>query len=150
MIPMCKSIACKNPAGSSNDFCYFCQLNKATPLPIIENTGPVPSLPQTPITPAPPPEPEYTGGATSYYLVGVAAPIRGGVPYVAECGDIIENLEMDFNEGNAFKAIWRLCAARKGKAKAGYKDGVYDAEKVVYAGERMVAVALRKSKAEPQ
>lgn len=83
---------------------------------------------------------EYTGGSVSYYQVKITAPTSGGDAYTAECNDIIEALGMNYAEGNAFKAIWRRCAARTlGKAKAGYKDGLYDAEKVVFFGERMVA-----------
>lgn len=83
---------------------------------------------------------EYTGGSVSYYSVAVKTPTtKGRSPYVAECNDIIESLGMDYAEGNAFKAIWRMCAARSGKAKRGYTDGLYDAEKVVFFGERMVA-----------
>lgn len=85
------------------------------------------------------PNPEYTGGSVSYYQVKVTAPTSGGDVYTAECNDIIEALGMNYAEGNAFKAIWRRCAARTlGKAKAGYKDGLYDAEKVVFFGQRMV------------
>jgi hypothetical protein len=82
--------------------------------------------------------PEYTGGSVSYYRVSVAKPTTIKEPYDAECNDIIEALGMNYAEGNAFKAIWRRCAARQGKAKAGYKDGLYDAEKVVFFGGRMV------------
>jgi hypothetical protein len=58
---------------------------------------------------------------------------------VAECNDIIEALNMNYAEGNAFKAIWRSCAARNlGLSKDGYKDGVYDAEKVLFFGGRML------------
>lgn len=87
------------------------------------------------------PEPaEYTGGSVSYYKVQVVAPLSGGAPYVAECNDIIEALGMTYAEGNAFKAIWRLCAARTlGVKKRGYTDGLYDAEKVAFFGARMVA-----------
>lgn len=78
----------------------------------------------------------------SYYKVKVSNPTSGGDAYVAECNDIIEALGMNYAEGNAFKAIWRSCAARNfGLAKAGYTDGVYDAEKVVFFGSRMVAQA---------
>lgn len=83
---------------------------------------------------------EYTGGSVSYYRVRIDRPTSGGDAYTAECNDIIEALGMNYAEGNAFKAIWRRCAARTlGKAKTGYKDGLYDAEKVVFFGERMVA-----------
>ena len=84
--------------------------------------------------------PEYTGGSVSYYRVEVPHPTSKGVhPYMAECNDIIEALQMNYAEGNAFKAIWRMCAARLGKSKLGYKDGLYDAEKVEFFGKRMVA-----------
>ena len=83
---------------------------------------------------------EYTGGSVSYYRVPVSVPLSGGAPYVAECNDIIEALGMTYAEGNAFKAIWRLCAARTlGVKKRGYTDGLYDAEKVAFFGARMVA-----------
>lgn len=85
------------------------------------------------------PPAEYTGGSVSYYQVRIGNPTSGGDAYTAECNDIIEALGMNYAEGNAFKAIWRRCAARTlGKVKAGYKDGLYDAEKVVFFGQRMV------------
>lgn len=85
---------------------------------------------------------EYTGGSVSYYKVDINNPTSNGVAYVAECNDIIEALGMNYAEGNAFKAIWRSCAARNlGLSKDGYKDGVYDAEKVVFFGTRMVEQA---------
>ena len=85
-------------------------------------------------------DPEYTGGSVSYYTVHIAKPTTEGVkPYNAECNDIIEALNMNYAEGNAFKALWRRCAARKGKAKKGYTDGLYDAQKVVFFGQRLVA-----------
>lgn len=87
---------------------------------------------------------EYTGGSVSYYAVDIISPISGGESYMAECIDIIEALGMDYAEGNAFKAIWRKCAARTlGKQKRGYKDGLYDAEKVEFYGRRMVERARR-------
>lgn len=85
---------------------------------------------------------EYTGGSVSYYKVVVDTPTSGGQPYSAECNDIIEALHMNYAEGNAFKAIWRSCAARNlSLSKDGYKDGLYDAEKVVFFGKRMVEQA---------
>tara|TARA_Y100001938_G_C7960810_1_gene364209 strand:+ start:116 stop:496 length:381 start_codon:yes stop_codon:yes gene_type:complete len=90
--------------------------------------------------------PEYTGGSVSYYVVDIENPTSGGDPYTAECNDIIEALGMNYAEGNAFKAIWRLCAARTlGKAKASYKDGVYDSEKVEFFGKRMVVQEKAKA-----
>lgn len=92
---------------------------------------------------------EYTGSSASYYKLPINSPIDSGKePYVAECQEIIEALNMTFAEGNAFKAIWRSCAARTlGVGKKGYDDGLYDAEKVVFFGERMVAAAKGDLKA---
>lgn len=90
---------------------------------------------------------EYSGGSVSYYRVRIESPTTIAAPYEAECNDIIEALGMNYAEGNAFKAIWRRCAARQGKAKAGYKDGLYDAEKVVFFGQRMVVATKEEGEA---
>ena len=97
-------------------------------------------MPAADKTPEPPvAEPEYTGGSSSYYLVYVANPTTPGMPaYTAECNDIIEALQMNYAEGNAFKALWRRRAAELGKQKKGYDNGLYDAEKIVFFGERLV------------
>lgn len=89
---------------------------------------------------------EYTGGSSNYYKVFVNNPTTLEAPYEAECNDIIEALKMTFAEGNAFKAIWRKAKARQGVQKKGYDNGLYDSEKVVFFGERMVVEA--KSEAE--
>lgn len=81
---------------------------------------------------------EYTGGSVSYYRVRVTSPTSDVAVYTAECNDIIEALGMNYAEGNAFKALWRRAAARKGMAKRGYTDGLYDAEKVEFFGHRLV------------
>ena len=86
-------------------------------------------------------EPEYTGGSSNYYKVFVQSPTTLESPYEAECNDIIEALKMTFAEGNAFKAIWRKAKARQGVQKKGYDNGLYDSEKVVFFGERMVVEA---------
>ena len=89
-------------------------------------------------------KPEYTGGSVSYYKLQIANPVSGQNAYMAECQDIIETLNMDFNEANAFKAIWRRAAARTlGLVKKGSNGGLYDAEKILYAGQRLVALAKR-------
>lgn len=80
-----------------------------------------------------------TGSASNYYLVNVTRPARASsMAYTAECLDLIEALGMTFNEGEAFKAIWRTAAARKGNGKAG-TTALCDAEKVAFYGGRMVA-----------
>lgn len=89
---------------------------------------------------------EYTGGAVSYYKARVERPTDESIPpYTAECNDIIEALQMNFADGNAFKAIWRKCAARTlGASKKGYDSGLYDSEKVAFFGARMVAMEDKK------
>lgn len=82
---------------------------------------------------------EYTGGSSSYYTIHIRNPTTEGRPaYDAECNDIIEALDMNYAEGNAFKALWRRAAARMGMRKKGYDNGLYDAEKVEFFGKRLV------------
>lgn len=76
-------------------------------------------------------------------MVSIREPISGGDPYMAECYDIIQALNMDFNEGEAFKAIWRKAAARKGNTKDG-ATALYNAEKVVFFGEGMLLKEKRR------
>lgn len=90
--------------------------------------------------------PEKSGGSVDYYKVLITNPTSKGDPYTAECNDVIEALGMDYAEGNAFKAIWRSCAERTlGKKKVG-GDAVYDAEKVIFFGTRMLAKRKEKAK----
>ena len=78
------------------------------------------------------PEEKLTGGLVNYYLVKIKDPQRTEQPpYQAECEDIIRALNMTFDEGCEFKAIWRTAAARLGNGKPGTK-AVYDAEKRVH------------------
>lgn len=81
-----------------------------------------------------------TGDKSDYYLIDVPRPARGGPAIRVECLDVIEALGLTFNEGEAFKAIWRGAAARKGNGKPG-ATALYDAEKVAFYGGRMVAQA---------
>ena len=84
---------------------------------------------------------QYTGSSSNYYKVFVRHPTTLPEPYEAECNDLIEALQMTFAEGNAFKGIWRKAKARQGVKKKGYDNGVYDSEKVVFFGERMLIEA---------
>lgn len=82
--------------------------------------------------------PENSGAHASYYEVDITRPKSGGAAYMAECQDIIEALKMDFNEGNAFKALWRRAAARLGNVKKGNEDPLYDAQKIKFYGTRIL------------
>ena len=81
----------------------------------------------------PTPEPtKLTGSKVNYYLVQVTHPQRTNQSsYQAECEDIIRALNMTFDEGCEFKAIWRTAAARLGNGKPG-QTALYDAEKRVH------------------
>lgn len=80
-----------------------------------------------------------------YYRVAVSDPMAPDLqPYVAECADIIEALDMTFNEGEAFKALWRLAAARQGRGKPGNKPQ-YDADKAAHYGQRVAVCERRKA-----
>lgn len=88
--------------------------------------------------------PEDSGLAVDYYLCPVNNPHRANAPYVAECGDIIEALNMNFNEASAFKAIWRKAAERTlGMKKAG-NNAKRDAEKMLFYGKRELSVVTGK------
>ena len=86
---------------------------------------------------------QATGGFVSYYLATVAYPQRDVEPYQAECEDIIQALNMTFDEGCEFKAIWRTAAARLGSTKSGH-DAVYDAEKRTHYANRALLWEQRK------
>lgn len=85
---------------------------------------------------------ELTGGSSGYYKIKVASPTTASEPYTAECNDIIEALEMTFAEGNCFKALWRLAAARLGNGKPG-TTARYDSEKIVFFGHRILDRAIQ-------
>lgn len=81
---------------------------------------------------------ELTGLRVNYYLAPVDHPQREEqAPYRAECEDIIEALQMSFDEANIFKAIWRSSAARLGNRKADHK-ALYDAQKMKHYAERLI------------
>ena len=85
-----------------------------------------------------PPVAELTGGSSDYYKVRVERPTSGGEPYTAECNDIIEALGMEYDVANVFKAAWRVAALRQGRGKPGQDSAVYDGEKIVFFGQRII------------
>lgn len=81
---------------------------------------------------------KLSGGLNNWYVVPVKNPQRKEQePYQAECEDIIQALGMTFDEGCAFKALWRNAAARMGNGKPG-NTAVYDAEKLVHYANRVL------------
>lgn len=85
---------------------------------------------------------ESSGGDNDYWLLHIPDPKRLD-PYTVECEDIIEALEMTFQEGEAFKALFRKCKIRLGDGKPGDSE-LRCSEKVHHFGGRMVAMDTRK------
>ena len=84
-------------------------------------------------------KPVLTGGSNGYWKVRVEHPTTGGEPYTVECNDIIEAMRMEYDVANAFKAAWRVAALRQGRGKPGQDSAVYDGEKIVFFGQRIIA-----------
>jgi hypothetical protein len=80
---------------------------------------------------------ENSGGACDYYRVDISAPVtKSQIPYIAECLDIAEALNMTVAEFNIFKEVWRSAASRTlGKKKAGHTE-LRGADKICFFGER--------------
>jgi len=77
---------------------------------------------------------EESGGSCDYYRVDVSFTFDGRDGYTAECGEIIEALQLNQYEANAFKEIWRMAAARQGKQKKGNTE-VRGGEKIEWCGQ---------------
>jgi hypothetical protein len=88
-------------------------------------------------------KPVLTGGLTNSFLVSVDHPQREGqAPYVAECEDITDALELTPDEFCIVKSIWRTAMARKGQGKPG-NTPLYDAEKQAHYANRILRKAQR-------
>lgn len=78
-----------------------------------------------------------SGGSVSYYSVIVDKPCNTDIAYIAECGDIIDALQLTFSEGCILKEIWRTANARLGNGKPGNTEK-RAAEKIAYYANRML------------
>ena len=86
---------------------------------------------------------ENSGGRVNYYLVEVKHPQREDQPaYQAECEDLIEAMELNFDEANIFKEIWRTARARQGTKKEGNSE-LRAAQKIVHYGKRILRRVMR-------
>jgi len=83
---------------------------------------------------------ESSGGDNDYWIAQVKSPKRLE-PYSAECEDLIELFQMTFQEGEAFKALWRKGQMRIGNGKPG-DTLLRNSEKVYHFGGRMVAMEV--------
>lgn len=88
---------------------------------------------------------ESTGLRVNYYLVQVDFPQREEqISYQAECEDIIDALQLTFDEANIFKEIWRTARQRQGSGKAG-NTPLRAAEKMVHYSSRILSKAKRSA-----
>lgn len=86
---------------------------------------------------------QLTGSLTNYYLVRVDFPQREEQPpYQAECEDLIEALQLNPDEANIFKEIWRGANARLDNGKPGHTP-IYGAEKIFHYSGRILRRAKR-------
>ena len=76
-----------------------------------------------------------TGGSVNYYTI-VVDPLNKAA-YTAECGDIIDALQLTFSEANIVKEIWRTANARLGNGKPGNTEK-RAAEKIAYYANRIL------------
>lgn len=131
----CKSIGCANTTEHSNhpDFCIDC-----SPIPLNGDRRKNHTTAYAVAMANQETQQTSSGGDNDYWLIPVPHPKRLE-PYVAEAEDIIEALEMNFQEGEAFKAIIRKCKLRMGDGKPGDTE-LRNAEKVAHFGQRMVAM----------
>ena len=88
---------------------------------------------------------ENSGGLVSYYLARVDHPQRKEqVAYTAECEDITEALQLNPDEANIFKEIWRTANERAhGKGKEG-NNPLRAAQKLVHYSGRILRRENRK------
>lgn len=86
---------------------------------------------------------QLTGSFTNYYLAKVDFPQREEQPpYQAECEDLIEALQLNPDEANIFKEIWRGANARLDNGKPGHTP-IYGAEKIFHYSGRILRRAKR-------
>lgn len=84
------------------------------------------------------------GGLVNYYLTRVDFPQRPEqAAYTAECEDIIESLQLNPDEANIFKEIWRGANARLDNGKQGHTP-LYGAQKINHYANRILKRVSRQ------
>lgn len=132
-MPSCKTIGCHRSINTelSNDYCHACLRTGSRCKQDAESEAS--SLKEVK---------HSSGGDNDYWLLHIPSPKRLE-PYTVECEDIIEAMEMTFQEGEAFKALFRKCKTRMGDGKPGDTE-LRCSEKVAHFGQRMVVMDQRK------
>jgi hypothetical protein len=137
----CKVKECTNTPCYFHGYCeHHAYLDTFTRQLEVTNVGST-TTPVLQVTPLAIPQ-ESSGGDNDYWVADITDPKRLA-PYKAECEDIIEHFQMSFQEGEAFKALWRNGAMRLGKGKHGHIHHP-KAEKVSHMGKRMEVIEKRK------
>jgi len=136
----CKTIGCNNEVDVMRDL-DFC--NKCLNRPASNDFQFNPSSNDFQFNPSSDTKTAYeqqqsSGGDNKYWIAHISHPKRLE-PYMAECEDLIELFQMTFQEGEAFKALWRKGQMRIGKGKPG-DTLIRNSEKVYHFGGRMVAM----------
>lgn len=128
---ICKTISCTGLTHSGEDYCPKClDLSAANDASIGFQMKSETVL-----------QNESSGGDNDYWVAHITNPKRLD-PYAAECEDIIEHFEMTFQEGEAFKALWRKGQLRIGNGKPG-DTHIRNAEKVKHFGTRMEVMEVK-------
>lgn len=90
-----------------------------------------------------------SGSHCEYYHAQVEHPEnpnQAGVPYEANCEDVIKALNLTFDEACEFKSIWRRARARQGFVKA-ESSAVRDAAKALHYAGRVLRTEQQKAAA---
>ena len=91
---------------------------------------------------------ENSGLSCDYYKINVTYPYDASKePYTAECGEVMEALNLSVYEGNIFKELWRQATARLGFKKKG-NSCLRGAEKILWNAQRIYIIALRETEKE--
>lgn len=146
----CKSIGCSSLITDGSDRCIDCQHQQSLDAPVPQAFRQHSDLPRMP-RPSEvrsahvddePKEATSSGGDNDYWIASITHPKRLE-PYDAECEDLIEHFQMSFQEGEAFKALWRKGQARIGNGKPG-DSPLRNAQKVRHFGARMEVMEERR------
>ena len=130
----CKTLGCLNFVNSSSAFGYCAKCLLMNDLNLKASSRRLHDKPTQDIS---------SGGDNDYWIIDIKHSKRLQ-PCKVECEDLIAALELDFFEGEAFKAIFRKAKARMGDGKPG-DTALRNAEKVRHMGVRMVDIEKNKA-----
>lgn len=80
---------------------------------------------------------ESSGGSCDYYKI-IVYNVAMDITQTVECKDVMSALQLNHEEMNIFKEVWRSAASRLGKKKAGHTQ-LRGAEKVKFFADENIA-----------